>query len=38
MLKHGLALRLCKTISDIDGMPHGEFVDWLAYFQLTAEG
>ncbi len=35
MLKHSLALRLSKTVGEIDDIPYQEFIDWLAFFDLT---
>jgi hypothetical protein len=32
-----LALRLGKTIREIEGMSLDEFNEWLAYFRLTAK-
>lgn len=35
MLMHALGLRLGKTISEIEDIPYQEFIDWIAYFDLT---
>lgn len=37
MFMHALGLRLGKTLGEIEVIPHREFVDWLAYFELTKE-
>jgi len=36
MLMHALGLRLGKTLQEIEAIPYGEFIDWVAYFDLTA--
>lgn len=34
MLLHGLALRLGRTMGEIEAIPYREFIDWIAYFDL----
>jgi hypothetical protein len=36
-IMHAVGLRLGKTIGEIEAIPHREFVDWIAFFELTAE-
>jgi hypothetical protein len=35
MLMHGLGLRLGKTVQEIEAIPYREFIDWVAFFELT---
>ena len=37
MYVHALGLRLCKTAGEIEAMPYAEFIEWLAYFDMTAK-
>ncbi|MDR7220358.1 hypothetical protein J2X13_000755 [Aminobacter aminovorans] len=38
MLMHALALRLGKTMSEIEAIPYAEFIGWIAYFELMPKG
>jgi len=35
MLIHALGLRLGKTVQEIEAIPYREFIDWVAFFELT---
>ena len=37
MLMHALGVRLGKTIQEIEAIPYREFIDWVAFFDLTTE-
>jgi hypothetical protein len=37
MICHALAVRLGKTLGEIDAIPHEELVSWIAYFELEKE-
>lgn len=36
MSLHHLGLRLGKTIGELGDMPYAEYVDWIAFFDLTS--
>lgn len=36
MSLHRLGLRLGKTIGELGDMTYGEYVDWIAFFELTS--
>lgn len=36
MSLHRLGLRLSKTIGELGDMTFSEYVDWIAFFDLTA--
>jgi len=36
MSLHQLGLRLGKTVHELGDMPYDEYVDWIAFFDLTS--